>query len=175
MSLTIRLSRIGRKNQPAYKLVVANTKDKRNGRSLEVLGYFNPFDPVKKFSYDKEKFEKWEKEGAFVTDAVKKLIDGKYEYIKYDPKKAKAEAEEAKKAATEAPEIKEALAEEDKPKETSETEEKVEGTSAEEKVKEETALEEPKEKEGAGETSETEENPSEEKLEEPAPEEPKEE
>ena len=97
MSLTIRLARIGRKNQPAYKLVVSNTRDKRNGKYLDILGYFNPFDPEKKFSYDKEKFEKWKKNGALVTEAVTKLIENKYQYIEYSPKKTKGK-EETKKA-----------------------------------------------------------------------------
>ena len=97
MSLTIRLARIGRKNQPAYKLVVSNTRDKRNGKYLDILGYFNPFDPEKKFSYDKERFEKWRKNGALVTEAVTKLIENKYQYIEYSPKKTKGE-EETKKA-----------------------------------------------------------------------------
>ncbi|MBW6441760.1 30S ribosomal protein S16 [Patescibacteria group bacterium] len=97
MSVTIRLSRTGRKNQPTYKLVVANTRDKRNGRYIEVLGYYNPFDPKQKFSYDKDKFEKWKSNGALVTDAVNKLINGTYEYVKYEPKKAAGKEVEATK------------------------------------------------------------------------------
>lgn len=93
MSVTIRLSRTGRKNQPTFKLVVSNTRDKRNGKYVDILGYYNPFDPKQKFSYDKEKMEKWKKQGAFITTAVSKLIDGKYEYEKYDPKKIKEEKE----------------------------------------------------------------------------------
>ena len=102
MSLTIRLSRIGRKNQPAYKLVVSNTRDKRNGKFVDILGHFNPLQPENKFSYDKEKYEKWVKSGALVTEAVKKLMENKYEYVKYDPKKIKEEKENAKKMAEEA-------------------------------------------------------------------------
>ena len=98
MSVTIRLSRIGRKNQPAYKLVVSNTRDKRNGKFVDILGFYNPYESVNKFSYDKDKFEKWTKRGALVTDAVKKLIEGSYEYVKYEPKKVekKERSEESK-------------------------------------------------------------------------------
>ena len=46
---------------------------------------------------DKEKYEKWVKSGALITEAVKKLMENKYEYIKYDPKKIKEEKENAKK------------------------------------------------------------------------------
>jgi len=100
MSLTIRLARIGKKNQPAYKLVVSNTRDKRNGKYVDILGYFNPFDAEKKFSYNKEKFEKWRKNGALVTEAVTKLIENKYQFVKYDPKEIKAKKETEKTAVT---------------------------------------------------------------------------
>lgn len=93
MSVTIRLSRIGKKNQPAYKLVVSNTRDKRNGRYLDILGHYNPFEPKEKFSYDKEKFEEWKNKGALVTDAVNKLIEGTYEYKKYEPKQETSKEE----------------------------------------------------------------------------------
>ena len=166
MSLTIRLSRIGRKNQPSYKLVVSNTRDKRNGRYVEVLGYYNPFDPEKKFSYDKEIFDKWVKDGAMVTDAVKKLIENKYEYVKYDPKKIKEDKINAQKEAEEkAKEVKaevkteepsqsepEAQAEKNtEPKDEKSNEEKVEETkpetpAEEKKVEEQTETsEEPQE------------------------------
>jgi small subunit ribosomal protein S16 len=98
MSVTIRLSRIGRKNQPAYKLVVSNTRDKRNGKYLDILGYYNPFETKEKFHYDKEKFEKWKNQGALVTDAVEKLIEGKYEFKKYEPKKEVAKEEKVEEA-----------------------------------------------------------------------------
>lgn len=86
MSVTIRLTRIGRKNLPAYRIVVSNTRDKRNGRFLDLIGHFNPSANPQEFKYDKEKFEKWVKDGALITESVQKLIDGKYEYHKYEPK-----------------------------------------------------------------------------------------
>lgn len=116
MSVTIRLSRIGRKNQPAYKVVVSNTRDKRNGKYIEVLGYYNPSDPSQPFEYNKEKYEEWTKKGALVSDAVKKLIEGTYEYIKYEPKKvAKKEREESDKPQEQTKETGEEVKEE-KPK-----------------------------------------------------------
>lgn len=93
MSVTIRLARTGRKNLPAYKIVVSNTRDKRNGRFVDIIGSFNPTTTPQEFKYNKEKFEKWSKTGALVTEAVKKLLEGKYEYTKYEPKKVKAKKE----------------------------------------------------------------------------------
>lgn len=88
MSITIRLSRIGKKNGPSYRVVVANTKDKRNGKSLDEIGHFNPSDVKSKFVIDKDKYNEWVGKGALVTESVKNLIDGKYVYVKYSPKKA---------------------------------------------------------------------------------------
>ncbi len=161
MSLTIRLSRIGRKNQPAYKLVVSNTRDKRNGKYVDILGHFNPFDPQNKFAYDKEKYEKWVKNGALVTEAVKKLMENKYEFVKYDPKKIKEEKENAKKLAEES-------AKEVKPENKTE-EVKAESEESEEKPAEEVKPEPEKENvENDGETpaEEVKEKPAEESKEE---------
>lgn len=108
MSVTIRLARTGRKNLPTYKIVVSNTRDKRNGRFVDILGYFNPSAKPQLFDYDKAKFDEWVKKGAMVSQALTNLIKGKYEYIKYTPvhmeKKAEGGAkEETKNEKTEEP------------------------------------------------------------------------
>ncbi len=89
MSVTIRLARVGKKNGPSYKVVVSNTRDKRTGKYLEVLGHFNPSRDVKDYKIDKEKYQEWKDKGALSTEAVDKLIEGKYEYIVYSPKQPK--------------------------------------------------------------------------------------
>jgi len=95
MSVTIRLARIGKKNAPAYKIVVSNTRDKRNGRFLDVLGYFNPSESAATYRINKDKYNEWKGKGALSTDAVEKLVAGTYEYKVYNPngKAEKAEAE----------------------------------------------------------------------------------
>lgn len=87
MSITIRLSRIGKKNSPSYKIVVANTKDKRNGKPVDILGHFNPLTTKDSLKLDKEKYADWQKKGALVTKAVSDIVDGKYKFEKYEPKK----------------------------------------------------------------------------------------
>ena len=87
MSVTIRLARVGRKNLPAYKIVVAQTRDKRNGRALDVLGHYNPSMNPESFNIDKEKYKDWKKKGALVSEAVEKLIKGEYKYVPYEPRK----------------------------------------------------------------------------------------
>lgn len=96
MSVTIRLARIGRKNLPAFKLVVANTRSKRNGYVLDTIGSYNPSNTPVLFTYDKDKFSEWTKKGALVTEAVTELIKGNYEFKLYpSAKKLKREAARA--------------------------------------------------------------------------------
>lgn len=99
--LKIRLAKIGKKNAPAFKIVVANTRDKRNGRSLDVLGHFNPSHKPELFEIDKDKYEEWISKGAQVTDAVKDLVAGEYKFEPYtrqneeEKKPAETEGEDA--------------------------------------------------------------------------------
>jgi len=85
VSVTIRLARIGKKNSPTYKVVVSNTRDKRNGRPVEILGNYNPALKEKSLTIDKEKLAAWKAKGALVTDAVTSLLAGNYTYVKYSP------------------------------------------------------------------------------------------
>lgn len=83
MSITIRLSRFGRKNAPSFRMVVANTKSKRDGKYIDKVGVYNPSVTPALFDFDKKKFEEWVGKGALVSDSVKELIDGKYEFKAY--------------------------------------------------------------------------------------------
>lgn len=120
MSIKIRLSRVGRKNLPAYRIVVANTRDKRDGKYLELLGHYNPSMNPQSFDYDKKKYEEWISKGAQVTDAVKKLIEGTYEYKRY--KGTKDEGPEGIDHTEQKQEEKEESAAEEAPEESSEEE-----------------------------------------------------
>lgn len=104
MSVTIRLARIGRKNLPSYRMVVSNTKDKRNGKFLEILGFFNPSGKKALFEYDKERFEYWKKNGALVSEAAQELIDGKYVFKPYKKSKEESIEEKTEKAEESKPE-----------------------------------------------------------------------
>lgn len=68
--LKIRLKRIGRKGQPHYRIVVAESSTPRGGRSVEELGYYNPRMNPKVFDIDIEKAKEWVKKGAQPTDTV---------------------------------------------------------------------------------------------------------
>ena len=74
MAVKIRLTRIGAKKAPFYRVVVADGRYPRDGRFIEELGYYNPMtDPVE-VKIDAEKAEKWLKNGAQPTDTVKALL-----------------------------------------------------------------------------------------------------
>lgn len=70
----LRLSRFGHKNLPFYRIVVANAKSKRNGNSLDYCGTYDPLSKPSKVVLDKEKIEKWLKNGALPTPTVRALL-----------------------------------------------------------------------------------------------------
>jgi small subunit ribosomal protein S16 len=69
--LKIRLRRTGKRNQPTYRIVVAEARSKRNGKYFENLGYWNP--NTKKIKINKKRFEYWLQHGAQPTLAVRRL------------------------------------------------------------------------------------------------------
>jgi len=71
----IRLQREGKKKAPFYHIVVADSRSKRDGKIIEQLGTFDPMTEPSTVVLDKEKVEKWIKNGAKPTDTVKKLIE----------------------------------------------------------------------------------------------------
>jgi len=70
--LKIRLKRTGRKNKPFYKIVLMENLSKRDGKSIEDLGFY---DPIKKImNFDKVKLHKYINQGAYPSDTVRHLI-----------------------------------------------------------------------------------------------------
>ena len=71
----IRLQRQGKKKAPFYHIVVADSKSPRDGKIIEQLGTYDPMTEPATVKLDKEKVEKWIKNGAKPTDTVKFLIE----------------------------------------------------------------------------------------------------
>ena len=71
----IRLKRVGAKKAPFYHIVVADSRFPRAGRIIEKIGTYNPMTDPSEIHIDKEKVEKWIKNGAKPTDTVKALIE----------------------------------------------------------------------------------------------------
>lgn len=95
--LVIRLLRIGKKNQPSFKIVVTDKrKSPRAGRFVEVLGFSNPL--TKKMGIKKDRVEYWLKVGAQPSDSVRnilienKIIEGKKIAVNKKSKKTKEAA-----------------------------------------------------------------------------------
>ncbi len=74
MALTIRLTRMGSKKRPFYRLVVLERASRRDGRPLEFLGHYNPMTNPAEVVIDKEGYEKWIKQGATPSDTVRALV-----------------------------------------------------------------------------------------------------
>lgn len=72
MAVKIRISRIGKKNAPVFRIVAIDSRKKRDGASLEVLGTYNPV-TGQLVQFNAERINYWLSQGAIATDAVKKL------------------------------------------------------------------------------------------------------
>ncbi len=75
MAVKIRLARHGAKKAPYYRIVVADSRARRDGRYIEQVGTYNPCtDPVA-VTLDLEKVDKWIADGAKPTDTVARLVE----------------------------------------------------------------------------------------------------
>ena len=70
----IRLMRGGKKKQPSYRVVVADSRAPRNGRFIEILGHYHPLHDPSTIVIDNEKAQSWLSKGAQPTPAVRKLL-----------------------------------------------------------------------------------------------------
>ena len=70
----IRLQREGKKKAPFYHIVVADSRSPRDGKIIEQIGTYDPMTNPSTIVLDKEKADKWIKNGAKPTDTVKALI-----------------------------------------------------------------------------------------------------
>ncbi len=73
MAVNIHLLRQGRKKAPHYRIVVADSRAPRDGRFIEIVGYYNPLKDDELY-IDLEKVEKWVSKGARPTNTVSKLL-----------------------------------------------------------------------------------------------------
>ena len=76
MAVRIRLTRVGATKQPAYRIVVTDSRNARDSRAIETIGHYNPRrDPVE-FVVDVEKTRGWLAKGAQPSDTVARLLQG---------------------------------------------------------------------------------------------------
>jgi small subunit ribosomal protein S16 len=76
MAVRIRLSRVGATKQPAYRVVVMDGRNARDGRAIETLGHYNPRTKPVEFVVDADKTKKWLAQGALPSATVSRLLQG---------------------------------------------------------------------------------------------------
>lgn len=74
--VTIRLTRAGAKKRPFYHIIVTDSRNKRDGRYIERLGFYNPIATEKEeeLKLDRERLDYWLSQGARASERVAKLI-----------------------------------------------------------------------------------------------------
>lgn len=74
MAVKLKLTRLGSKKHPFYRVVAANDETARNGRPLEFLGYYNPMTNPPEVKLNAEKIKAWLDRGAKPTETVRSLV-----------------------------------------------------------------------------------------------------
>jgi len=72
--LTIRLSRTGSKKRAHFRIVVVESRQARDSRFLEILGYYDPRVVPAIVRVDRERLERWIKAGALPSDTIRTLL-----------------------------------------------------------------------------------------------------
>jgi len=74
VAVKIRLKRIGRKKQPTYRIVVAESRNPRGGKVIDSVGRYSPYLRNKPLDVDLDRIQAWRDKGAIPSDAVKRLL-----------------------------------------------------------------------------------------------------
>jgi small subunit ribosomal protein S16 len=74
MAVKLRLTRVGSKKNPIYRVVAADTHSPRDGKFLEIVGRYNPQTDPSTIDLDEAKVKEWLGKGALPSEAVSRLI-----------------------------------------------------------------------------------------------------
>lgn len=100
MSVRVRLTRVGSKKNPIWRIVVADQRSPRDGRFIEMIGAYNPRNEPSTITLDRERLDYWVARGAQPTNTVRKLMRAET----LTPAEAAKAAEEAVREAPPDPE-----------------------------------------------------------------------
>ena len=105
MAVKLRLMRMGKKKQPTYRVVAADSRSPRNGRFIEIVGVYDPRPDPSAIRIDNDKAVDWLRKGAQPTESVRKLLEisGAWESFSGTPSTRTAPAPKAAPAKAEAP------------------------------------------------------------------------
>ncbi|HSL64505.1 MAG TPA: 30S ribosomal protein S16 [Gaiellaceae bacterium] len=74
MAVKLRLTRVGSKKNPIYRVVAADSRSPRDGKFIEIVGRYNPQTEPSTIELDEDKVKDWLAKGAQPTDPVAKLL-----------------------------------------------------------------------------------------------------
>jgi small subunit ribosomal protein S16 len=74
MSVRVRLTRVGSKKNPIWRVVVSDQRSPRDGRFIETIGHYNPQTDPSTIVIDEERLQHWVARGAQPTNTVKQLV-----------------------------------------------------------------------------------------------------
>jgi small subunit ribosomal protein S16 len=92
MSVRVRLTRVGSKKNPIWRVVVADQRSPRDGRFIETIGHYNPQTEPSTIRIDEERLQHWIARGAQPTGTVKQLMKAQAKGLTADPKTSAAVA-----------------------------------------------------------------------------------
>lgn len=90
----IRLNRMGRRHQPFYRIVIVDSRNKRSGKYIESIGYYDPLNESNQYKVDEDKALDWLLKGAQPTDTARRILRKmgvmkRFDEIKYKSRKEK--------------------------------------------------------------------------------------
>ena len=74
MAVKLRLTRVGSKKNPIYRVVAADARAPRDGKFIEIVGRYNPQHDPSLIEFDEQKVKDWLGKGALPSEAVQKLL-----------------------------------------------------------------------------------------------------
>jgi small subunit ribosomal protein S16 len=74
VAVKLRLMRMGKKKQPVYRVVAADSRSPRDGRFIEILGTYEPRAEPSRVVIDPDKVQRWLSQGAQPTETVARLL-----------------------------------------------------------------------------------------------------
>ncbi|MGP1594382.1 MAG: 30S ribosomal protein S16 [Treponema sp.] len=78
MSVKIRLKKLGSKKRPYYRIVVQDSREPRDGKTIDELGIYHPVEAEdRQIAFDADKVRSWLDKGAQPTDTVRQLLNKK--------------------------------------------------------------------------------------------------
>jgi small subunit ribosomal protein S16 len=76
MSVKIRLKRLGAKKRPYYRIVVTDSRNPRDGKAIEEVGFYHPIEKDEiSVSLKEDRIKEWVSKGAQVSDTVRRILN----------------------------------------------------------------------------------------------------